>query len=252
MLYFTDIKVFPHLLLGFIRYWQTREGKTRCLWSAVRRRAHWTPQRLSKLPKNIQYIKVRNRSQGFAFLVHCSFHMAPSLGSLFLSDSGHFLPLTTSCIAHSHWGQLKSSGQPGSFPELFPLSQLHANESFLFGLFSTNKWIENMQIPKQWQWRPTPVLLPGKSHGWRRLVGCGLWGSEVSDTTEWLHFHFSLSCIEEGNGNPLQCSRLQNPREGGAWWAVLYGVSQSRTQLKRLSSSSSSSKQIFLELGHQG
>lgn len=111
MLYFTDIKVFPHLLLDFIRYWQTREGKTRCLWSAVRRRAHWTPQRLSKLPKSIQYIKVRNRSQGFAFLVHCSFHMAPSLGSLFLSDSGHFLPLTTSCIAHSlteaswnHWG----------------------------------------------------------------------------------------------------------------------------------------------------
>ena len=60
------------------------------------------------------------------------------------------------------------------------------------------------------------------------------------DTTERLHFYFSLSCIGEGNGNPLQCSCLENPRDGGAWWAALYGVAQSRTRLKRLSSSSSS------------
>ena len=53
------------------------------------------------------------------------------------------------------------------------------------------------------------------------------------------HFHFSLSCIGEGNGNPLQCSYLVNPRDGGAWWAAVYGVAQSRTRLKRLSSSSS-------------
>ena len=53
------------------------------------------------------------------------------------------------------------------------------------------------------QWHPTPVLLPGKSHGWRSLVGCSPWGHEESDTTEWLHFHFSLSCIREGDGNPL-------------------------------------------------
>ena len=53
------------------------------------------------------------------------------------------------------------------------------------------------------QWHPTPVLLPGKSHGWRSLVGCNPWGREESDTTERLHFHFSLSCIGEGNGNPL-------------------------------------------------
>ena len=59
--------------------------------------------------------------------------------------------------------------------------------------------------------------------------------------TERLHFHFSLSCIGEGKGNPLQCSCLENPRDGGAWWAAFYGVTQSRTQLKRLSSSSSSS-----------
>ena len=65
-------------------------------------------------------------------------------------------------------------------------------------------------------------------------------GSEESDMTERLHFHFSLSCIGEGNGNPLQCSCLENPRDGGAWWAAIYVVTQSRTQLKRLSSSSSS------------
>ena len=89
------------------------------------------------------------------------------------------------------------------------------------------------------RWHPTPVLLPGKSHGQRSLVGRSPWGLEESDTTEQLHFYFSLSCIGEGNGNPLQCSCLENPRDGGAWWATVYGVSQSRTQLKRLSSSSS-------------
>ena len=90
------------------------------------------------------------------------------------------------------------------------------------------------------QWHPTPVLLPGKSHGRRSLVGCRPWGHEESDMTEWLHFPFSLSCIGEGNGNPLQCSCLENPRDGGAWWAAVYGVAQSWTRLKRLSSSSSS------------
>ena len=90
------------------------------------------------------------------------------------------------------------------------------------------------------QWHPTPSLLPGKSHGWRSLVGCSPWGCWGLDTTERLPFYFSLSCIREGNGNPLQCSCLENPRDGGAWWAAVYGVAQSRTRLKRLSSSSSS------------
>ena len=90
------------------------------------------------------------------------------------------------------------------------------------------------------QWHPTPVLLSGKCHGQRSLVGCSPWGREESDTTERLHFHFSLSCIGEGNGNPLQCSCLENPRDGGAWWAAVHWVAQSRTRLKRLSSSSSS------------
>ena len=64
------------------------------------------------------------------------------------------------------------------------------------------------------QWHPTPVPLPGRSHGWRSLEGCSLWGHWGLDTTERLQFYFSLSCIGEGNGNPLQCSRLENPRDG--------------------------------------
>ena len=86
------------------------------------------------------------------------------------------------------------------------------------------------------QWHPTPVLLPGKSQGWRSLIGCSPCGHQESDTTEWLPFHFSLSCIGEGNGNPLQGSCLENPRDGGAWWAAVYGVAESQTRLKQLSS----------------
>ena len=88
------------------------------------------------------------------------------------------------------------------------------------------------------QWHHTPVLLPGKSHGWRSLVGCSPWGREELNTTERLYFDFSLSCMGEENGNPLQCSCLENPRDRGAWWAAVYGVAQSWTQLKRLSGSS--------------
>ena len=82
-------------------------------------------------------------------------------------------------------------------------------------------------------WKST--LLPGQ----RSVVGCSPWGREGSYTTERLHFHFSLSCIGEGNGNPLQCSCLENPRDRGAWWAAVYGVAQSRPRLKQLSSGSS-------------
>ena len=94
---------------------------------------------------------------------------------------------------------------------------------------------------KWWRrpWRPTPVLLPGEFHGWRSLGGCSPWGCEELDTTERLHFHFSLSCIGEGNGNPFQCYSLENSRNREAWWAAVYGVAQSQTLLKRLSSSSS-------------
>ena len=96
------------------------------------------------------------------------------------------------------------------------------------------------QSARRRRWHPTAVLLPGKSHGWRSLVGCSPWGRKESDTIQRLPFHFSLSCIGEGNGSPLQCSCLENPRERGAWWASVYGVTQSRTLLKWLSSSSSS------------
>ena len=95
-------------------------------------------------------------------------------------------------------------------------------------------------FPPPRRWHPTPVFLPGKSHGRRGLVGCSPWGHEESDTTARLHFHFSLLCIGGGNGNPLQCSCLENPRDGGAWWAAVSGVAQSQTRLKWLSSSSSS------------
>ena len=81
------------------------------------------------------------------------------------------------------------------------------------------------------QWQATPVLLPRKSHGWRSLVGYSPWGRHELVATERLHFHFSLSHNGEGNGNPLQCSCLENPRDGRAWWAAVYGVAQSPTRL---------------------
>ena len=85
------------------------------------------------------------------------------------------------------------------------------------------------------RWHPTPALLPGKSHGQKSLVGYSPWGRGELDTTERPYFHFSFLCIGEGNDNPLQCSCLENPRDGGAWWAVIYGVAQSQTRLRRLS-----------------
>ena len=84
---------------------------------------------------------------------------------------------------------------------------------------------------------PHSSTLAWKSHGWRSLVGCSPWGHKESDMTEWLHLYFSLSRIGEGNGNPLYCSCLENPRDGGAWWAAVYGVAQSWTRLKQCSSS---------------
>ena len=111
-----------------------------------------------------------------------------------------------------------------------------------------SKWIIFRSNKKKWyeqrrRWHPTPVLLPGKSHGRKSLVGYSPWGREESDTTERPHFHFSFSCIGEGNGNSLRCSCLENPRDGGAWWAVVYGVAQRRIRLRRLSSSSK--KNVF-------
>ena len=104
------------------------------------------------------------------------------------------------------------------------------NQKQTFAVHSTCK--------RRRQWHSTPVLSPGKSHGRRSLVGCRPRGRYEWDMTERLHFHVSFSCTGEGNGNPLQCSCLEKPRDRGAWWAAIYGVTQSRTRLKRLSSSS--------------
>ena len=82
-----------------------------------------------------------------------------------------------------------------------------------YSVMITYIFVFNQLWKRRRQWQPIPVLLPGESHGWRSLVGCSSWGCEESDTTEQLHVHFSLSCIGEGNDNPLQCSCLENPRD---------------------------------------
>ena len=111
--------------------------------------------------------------------------------------------------------------------------EMTINKELLFNAFRLGEFINQRR-----QWHPTPVLLPGESHGWRSLVGYSPWGCEESDTTERLHFEFSFSCTGKGNGNPLQYSCLENPRDRGACWAAIYEVAQSRTRLMRLSSSS--------------
>ena len=102
------------------------------------------------------------------------------------------------------------------------------------------KWVPLLgwEEPQKKAMAPHSSILPVESYGRRSLAGSSPWACRESDTTEQLHFHFSLSCIGEGNGNPLQCSCQENPRDGGAWWAAVYGVAQSWTRLKRLSSSS--------------
>ena len=121
-----------------------------------------------------------------------------------------------------------SFAPPGGLPD--PGREL-VSPALADGFFATVPAEKPLLVNHQWrrQWHPTPVLLPGKSHGQRSLEGCSPWGREESDTTKQLHFHFSLPCIREGNGNPLQCSCLENPRDGRAWWAAVYGVAQSRT-----------------------
>ena len=119
---------------------------------------------------------------------------------------------------------LKSTLQKA--PESFEISCKIGNMcSFLFSSLLNG-------TPLQYfSWKIPPMEEPG---------GLQSMGSLRVGTTERLRFHFSLSCTGEGNGNPLQCSCLENPRDGGAWWVAVYGVAQSRTRLKRLSSSSSS------------
>ena len=149
--------------------------------------------------------------------------------SLSCTGEGNGNPLQGSCLENPRDGGACWAAVYGVTQSWTRLKRLSSSSS-------------SRNIRRRRQWHPTPVLLPGKSHGRRSLVGLSPWGREESDTTERLHFHFSLSCIGEGNGNSLQCSCLENPRDGGAWWAAICGVAQSRTQLKRRSSSSSTSK----------
>ena len=122
--------------------------------------------------------------------------------------------------------------EPGRLQSVGSLRIRHDRATSL-SLFTFTHWRR--------KWQPTPVFLPGDSQGRGSLVGCRLWGRTESDTTEvtqqqqqglGLHFHFSLSCSGEGNGNPLHCSCLENPRDGGTWWATVYWVTQSQTRLK--------------------
>ena len=94
---------------------------------------------------------------------------------------------------------------------------------------------------------PTPVFLPGKSHGWGSLVGCRLWGHTESDTTECLHFHFSLSCFGEGNGNPFQCSCLENPRDRGACALPSMGLHRARHDWSNLAATAATSLLLGLK-----
>ena len=121
---------------------------------------------------------------------------------------------------------------PQAFLSSYLLNGVHVGSNF------SDYWYVATRSVRRRQWRPTPVLLLGKPHERRSPVGCSPWGRPELDRTERLHFLFSPSCIGEGNGNPLHCSCLENPRDRGAWWAAVYGVTQSRTWLKQLSSSS--------------
>ena len=114
------------------------------------------------------------------------------------------------------------------------------NQPFPSGVNRTWSWCIQRR-----QWRPTPVLLPGKPHGRRSLAGCSPWGPEEADTTERLHSHF-FPALEKEMATQLQSSSLENPRDRGAWWAAVYGVPQSWAQLKRLSSSSVMYKHSYI------
>ena len=130
---------------------------------------------------------------------------------LTMSDTASHL-----CFFKAQWGHPSGnfcfSQSGGPHPNLFG-----TRDQFCEDNFSTDPdrvWFWDDSSTWRRQWHPTPVLLPGKSHGRRSLVGCSPWGRYKSDMTERLHFHFSLSHIGEGNGNPLQCSCLENPGTG--------------------------------------
>ena len=157
----------------------------------------------------------------------------------------HCLLLSPSGQLQHRW--IKVIGLPAhSVPQDWWLETLmsivHNPQSFLFLLSSWSKQrtmaLESSIQVLEKAMAPHSSTLAWKIPWMEDPVRLQSMGSLDSDMTEWLHFHFSLSCVREGNGNPLQCSCLENPRDGGAWWAAIYRVAQSQTQLKRLSSSS--------------
>ena len=165
-------------------------------------------------------------------------HMPPLLN--ICQNVSEYLLLECQCGQVKKAKKKKQKTNPTGSPSnssraFFHTLPLYTKDAVSFNYHHKLKITQNQVRWWRRQWHPTPVLLPGKSHGWRSLVGCSPWGCYESDTTERLHFHFSLSCIGEGNGNPLQCSCLENPRDGGASWAAVYGVAQTRIRLKRFS-----------------
>ena len=131
-----------------------------------------------------------------------------------------------------YWSELPCPSPRGlPNPGIEPTSPLQVDSWPLSYRGSPAKVWKQPKCPSTWrrQWHPTPVLLPGKSQGWRSLVGYSPWGREESDTTEQLHFHFSLSCSGEGNGNPLQYACLENPRDGSLVGHCLWGRTESDT-----------------------
>ena len=147
---------------------------------------------------------------------------AKSSGALVLHQVGGGLHPVTCCAGPARG---RGGGQGGTRGVL----TRGPGDATLAQTRPTSKFIPVCGLSRRRQWHPTPVLLFGKSHGRRSLVGCSPWGRKESDTTEQLPFHFSLSCIGEANGNPLQCYCLENPRAGGTWWAAISGVAQSQT-----------------------
>ena len=161
----------------------------------------------------------------------------------------HFCALEKALATHSSvlaW-RIPGTAEPGGLPSMgshrvghdwSDLAAAAVHISILFQILFHYRLLQDIEcytVGPYWL-----SILPRKSHRRRSLVGCSPWGREESDMTERIHFHFSLSCIGEANGNPLQCSCLENPRDGGAWWAAVCGVTQSQTRLKQISSSSNS------------
>ena len=147
-----------------------------------------------------------------------------------------------------HSGRSPGEGNGNPFPVFLPGKSMDRGAwwAAVHGVTKSQTRLSDFTFPFHFHALEKEMATHSSVLAWRvpgtgSLVGCQLWGRTESDTTERLHFHFSLSCIGEGNGNPLQCSCLENPRDGGAWWVAISGVAQSRTRLKRLSSSSKAS-----------